>query len=181
MKFRIPFTIAPIAVLRQKAQIFSFLVKHRRKSSLENYLQIAEVPLTREEYLSISIRAFVMVFFFSLIASSTLLFFLNVNNFIILGLAIGLLFGLFVSTNQLIYPKIYVTRREHNIDKNLIPALEDMLVQLNSGIPLFSILVNISSADYGELSLEFKINAKSIPIKKPITLLIWFGIAKTKT
>ncbi len=167
MKFSIPFTLAPIPVLRQKAQAFSFLIKHKRKSSLENYLKIAEVPITREEYLAISIRAFVVIFFFSTIISSTLLFFLNVNNFIILGLAIGLLFGLFVSTNQLIYPKIYVTRREHNIDKNLIPALEDMLVQLNSGVPLFSILVNISSADYGELSLEFKKAVKKINTGMP--------------
>ena len=31
-----------------------------------------------------------------------------------------------------------------------------MLVQLNSGIPLFDILTNISNSNYGELSLEFK-------------------------
>ena len=45
---------------------------------------------------------------------------------------------------------------DKEIEKNLISALEDMLVQLSSGIPLFSILVNISSSDYGELSNEFK-------------------------
>jgi len=31
-----------------------------------------------------------------------------------------------------------------------------MLVQLSSGVPLFSILVNISTSSYGELSEEFK-------------------------
>ena len=38
----------------------------------------------------------------------------------------------------------------------MIPALEDITIQLSSGIPLFSILVNISGSDYGELSVEFK-------------------------
>jgi len=48
------------------------------------------------------------------------------------------------------------------MEKNLIPALGDILVQLNSGVPLFNILVNISSSDYGELSEEFKKAVKKI-------------------
>jgi len=49
-----------------------------------------------------------------------------------------------------------VQEGKKNIEKNLIPALDDMLVQLNSGVPLFSILLNISSSKYGVLSEEFK-------------------------
>jgi flagellar protein FlaJ len=37
-----------------------------------------------------------------------------------------------------------------------------MLVQLNSGVPLFTIMVNISSSGYGELSVEFKKVVKKI-------------------
>jgi flagellar protein FlaJ len=37
-----------------------------------------------------------------------------------------------------------------------------MLVQLNSGIPLFSILVNLANSDYGILSEEFKKIVKKI-------------------
>jgi pilus assembly protein TadC len=51
---------------------------------------------------------------------------------------------------------MFVMRRQKDIEKNLLAALEDINVQLNSGIPLFSVLVNISSSDYGELSVEFK-------------------------
>ena len=36
------------------------------------------------------------------------------------------------------------------------------MVQLNSGVPLFTILVNISSSDYGELSNQFKEAVKEI-------------------
>jgi len=167
MKFHIPFTHAPTEALRQKAQIFSFLVKHKKKSQLDKYLGIAEVPLTKEEYLAIVIRTAVTVFFFSAVAASTLLFFLNVKQFHLFGIAVGILFAMFTSMNQLIYPKIYITRKERNIERNLIPALEDMLVQLNSGVPLFSILVNISSAEYGELSLEFKKAVKKINTGRP--------------
>jgi len=48
-----------------------------------------------------------------------------------------------------------------------MPALEDMLVQLNSGVPLFDILVNISSSDYGEISNEFKRAVKKINAGMP--------------
>ena len=54
-----------------------------------------------------------------------------------------------------------------DIERNLIPALEDMLVQLNSGVPLCSILVNISASDYGELSAEFKKAVKKINAGSP--------------
>ncbi|MBW2983801.1 type II secretion system F family protein [Candidatus Woesearchaeota archaeon] len=41
-------------------------------------------------------------------------------------------------------------------------ALQNILVQLNSGVPLFDILVNISKGDYGEISKEFSRAVKEI-------------------
>jgi len=60
------------------------------------------------------------------------------------------------------YPKLYSTRKQKELEKNLLSALDDMLVQLNSGVPLFDILVNISDSDYGVLSEEFKRIVKKI-------------------
>ena len=80
----------------------------------------------------------------------------------LISLILAFILSFFVYANQRAYPRIYNTRRIKNIEKNLIPALGDMLVQLNSGIPLFSILVNISSSSYGELSEEFKKAVKKI-------------------
>jgi len=82
--------------------------------------------------------------------------------FYVWALLISLAFSGLLFFSQLIYPRIYLTRRQKNIEKNLIPALQDVLVQLTSGVPLFSVLINISSADYGELSLEFKKAVKRI-------------------
>ena len=40
--------------------------------------------------------------------------------------------------------------------------MQDIVVQLDSGIPIFRILVNISESDYGEVSQEFKKMVKEI-------------------
>ena len=48
-----------------------------------------------------------------------------------------------------------IRKRIRAIEKNLMPALQNILIQLNSGVPAFNILVNISSGKYGDLSKEF--------------------------
>lgn len=73
-----------------------------------------------------------------------------------LPLVLTALFTLFVFLQQMAYPKLTAVRRIKEIDKNLLPALQDMLVQLNSGIPLFNILANIARGQYGAISVEFK-------------------------
>ena len=73
--------------------------------------------------------------------------------FIFVLVLIGIvIFASFLLFSQLVYPKVYSTRKIKEIDRNLIPALQDMMVQLSSGIPLFNILVNIASSDYSALS-----------------------------
>ena len=44
----------------------------------------------------------------------------------------------------------------------LIPAMQDILVQLQAGVPLFKIMVNISASNYGRVSSEFKKVVKEI-------------------
>ncbi|MBD3252162.1 hypothetical protein GF386_00330 [Candidatus Pacearchaeota archaeon] len=162
MKFRIPFTFSDIAGLKKKSKFFSRYIKHRRETKLGDSLKNADISMTREEYLSISLRTFVIAFIFLYIFITTILILINIKFSFLLGFALSIVFSFFVLFSQLVYPKIYVMRRQRNIDKNLISALEDMLVQLDSGIPLFSVLVNISSSGYGELSLEFKKAVKKI-------------------
>ncbi|MBU1632121.1 MAG: type II secretion system F family protein [Nanoarchaeota archaeon] len=48
-----------------------------------------------------------------------------------------------------------------------MPALQDFSVQINAGIPLFNILVNIAHSNYGEVSNEFKIIVKEINVGVP--------------
>jgi len=91
---------------------------------------------------------------------------------LLFGILVGIAFSFFLFFSQIVYPYIYVSKRQKNIERNLIPALSDMLVQLNSGIPLFSILVNISSEDYEELSKEFKKAVKRIGAGEPEAMVL---------
>jgi len=156
MNFHIPFTFSSLEKLKKRSVFFQKYIKHKKKSKLSDNLKNSGIELSREEYLGISRRTFLISFIFLFLLSTTFLALLGVKLFLLLGLSFALLFSSFILFSQLAYPRIYVSRRQKNIEKNLIPALEDILIQLNSGIPLFSILTNISSSDYGELSIEFK-------------------------
>lgn len=156
MKFHIPFTISSIDKLKKKPVIFRRLIKHKKKSKLQDYLDSTDTGINREQYLNIVLKSFIISFVTINVLATTVLILLNVSTPYLFSLILALLFSGFIFFSQRIYPKIYVARKEKNIEQNLIPALEDMHVQLNAGIPLFSILVNISSSGYGELSVEFK-------------------------
>ncbi|PIN88856.1 hypothetical protein COU60_05540 [Candidatus Pacearchaeota archaeon CG10_big_fil_rev_8_21_14_0_10_34_76] len=162
MKFRIPFTIASEERLKKKSRTFRKFVKPKKNSKLKKYLENSDTKLTREEYISISIKSFITAVVAVFVLSTTLFLILSVNRSFLLGLGLALLIASFVAFVQIAYPKINSVRKQKNIEKNLIPALEDMLVQLNSGIPLFDILINVSYAEYGELSREFKKAVKKI-------------------
>lgn len=167
MKFKIPFTNGSLEVLRKRSIFFSSRIKPIKKSSLGKYLKDLNLPITREEYLGICYRTFITMFVFFYIFSTIMLFLFNIKNFYIYSIIVAFMFSLFVFFSQNVYPKIYLSRKQRELEKNLIPALEDILIQLNSGIPLFNIMVNISDGDYGELSLEFKKAVKSINAGTP--------------
>ena len=151
-----PFTIRSVEKLKRKPGLFKALVRHKKKSKLQDYLKDSDTVLSREEYLNICLRSFAFYFIFLYIISTTILALIKVKFFYLLSFAFSLAFAGFIFFSQRIYPKIYAQRKEKNIERNLIPALEDMLVQLTSGIPIFSILVSIASSNYGVLSQEFK-------------------------
>ena len=56
----------------------------------------------------------------------------------------------------LFYPKMMGKSIGVQIDRELIFAMRDMLIQISSGIPLFTVIENIGSANYGYVSMEFK-------------------------
>ena len=67
----------------------------------------------------------------------------------------------------MIYPSVVVGRRIKDIERNLLPVLQSIFVQTNSGVVLFEVLVNVSNSDYGEISREFKRVVKEINAGKP--------------
>ena len=167
MKFKIPFTFSNIERLKNRSGLFISRIKYRRKTKLGDYLKFTNVDLTREEYLGICVRIFFINFVFLLLLSTTILFIFDIDLFFLYGFAITFMISFFIFFSQLYYPKTYLNRKQVKIEKNLLPALSDMLIQLNSGIPLFNIMVNISGGDYDVLSGEFKEAVKRINAGEP--------------
>lgn len=162
MRFHIPFTIYSPEILKRKSASRKLLFSRRMYNGLQNELASADAGLSSAEYLTICVHNLPFVFFAVYIFSTTLLVVLGAGMPFLISLGIAFLAAVFVFIIQLIYPKVYNSRRQRDIERNLIPALSDIHVQLTSGVPLFSILVNISSSDYGALSDEFNKAVKKI-------------------
>ncbi len=166
MEFKIPFTFASIEKLKRRSRVF-LRFANARTVKLQSYLDYDEVDISAHEYRAISLRAAFYVFLWATIIAGILLIQTDIRFSLIVALAIAFAAAFFVFTTQQNYPHVFHLRRQKNIEKNLIPALQDMLVQLNSGIPLFNILVNITGATYGELSIEFKKAVRQINAGTP--------------
>ena len=162
MAFHIPFTISSLEKLKEKSKMFQFLTKNKRPTKLQQYLTNCDIKLTEQEYLSICIKSFVRSFVVLYVITTTTLVLLQVSLPFLLAFGLAFVFSSFIFFSQLVYPKVYNSRRLRNIERNLIPALQDMLVQLNAGIPLYNIMINISSSKYGALSEEFSKAVKKI-------------------
>jgi archaeal flagellar protein FlaJ len=154
MEFKIPFTFSNIEILQKRSKPFMANIKDK-ETKLSNYLENSGTRIRRRQYLAICRRNLLIntVLFSTIITS--LMVFLGGDLFYIQGLLIALLISGFIFLNQINYPKIYSSHKARDLEKNLIPALQDILVQLNSGVPIYRIMVNISHSDYGEVSKEF--------------------------
>ncbi|MGC9309341.1 MAG: hypothetical protein ACP5D2_01445 [Candidatus Nanoarchaeia archaeon] len=167
MKFKIPFLFSDIEKAKKRAKLIANKIKYKKDSKLSQNLINSEAPISREAYLGICIRTLLNVFFILLVLFLLVLGLAGIPMFYLIAFGIAFLFSFFIFFSQLAYPKLYATKRQRDIEKNLIPGLQDMLIQLNSGIPLFSIIVSLSDSNYGELSKEFKKAAKRINTGEP--------------
>jgi len=152
MKFKIPFTFSSLEILKKKSKKFSLF---KGKLKIGEYLKNSDISLTSSEYLGICLRSSFYVFIVLLAIFTSVLGLLRVNLFYFYGFLAALLFSFFIFFSQMNYPRIYSFRRSIDVEKNLIPALQDMLVQLESGVPIFQIISNISNSGYGSVSQEF--------------------------
>ena len=155
MEFKIPFTFSNIDVLKNRSKSFVSLVKNKN-SKLDSYLRDIGLKIDPKQYTAICIRNFIFTFAALFVILNILLFAFKIKYFFLLAPLFAIVVSGFIFPNQLNYPKIYTYNKSRNIERNLIPALQDLLVQLNSGVPLFSIMLNIANSDYGYVSTEFR-------------------------
>lgn len=152
---KLPYSVLPIRILR-RISLFRPIGNKiaKRFPSLSIQLRQAKSDMGKEEYVTVSITNALMVFVFLLILFNIIQIYLKFQVVVVSVFAAGAI-SLFILGNSLIYPNLIVKRRVRNIERNLLSALQDFLAQINSGVPIFNVLVNISNADYGEVSKEF--------------------------
>ena len=76
--------------------------------------------------------------------------------------------ALLISFALIRYPKIMAGKKAEQVDKNLIYALKDLLLQISSDVSLYNGLVNVSKAGYGLVSEEFEKVAQNVNTGLPM-------------
>ncbi len=152
---KIPFSLLPPALLYRFSRFYLGVAQRLEKkyTTLDVYLTQAEVKISSLDYLAMCLVSLTVFAAFIFVVS---LFSLAFGAPWFLPFFITFIFTFFIFFQQLAYPRLVALRRIKEVEKNLLPALQDMLVQLNSGIPLFNILASISKGSYGAVSAEFK-------------------------
>jgi flagellar protein FlaJ len=158
----IPFVPFPLKKLRRVIKIFEKSGNLVAKSvpSLKLNLYQAEIHLSPTRYASVVV--FTSVFYFFLL--TFLVFFIGLlvgKVDFLLPLSIGTIFSFFVFSYLLKYPKFVAIRRMKKLERDLLNALEHILIEIKSGVPLFNAMVGVSEG-YGEISKEFEIIVKEI-------------------
>ena len=142
-----------VSIARRILPAFPFLGLHLRQLGWKE---------RAEKYLAMCL--FASLLFFVLIGSVFTIFLLGlkVDKAWAAGPISAFIFTIFVFLQQILYPNMLLRKRIKSIEQNLMPALQNILIQLNSGIPIFNILNNVASSDYGKLSKEFEKAVKKI-------------------
>jgi flagellar protein FlaJ len=140
-------------------------------TGLDGNLKETDIGLDGAEYITICLlnSGAMSRLFFSMLFS--LVFFVQSKTLmesLLIGMGSGagifLLFFFILVT----YPKILAGKKAEKVDKNLLFALKDLLLQISAGVPLFNAFINIVNSSYGEVSEEFEKTARSINAGMPL-------------
>ena len=167
---RIPFVPFPVDKVLKISKPFLFISSKLVKFNpfLAQKLVQAEIGLKDREYLAVAI--FSSFFWFLLIFSI----------FNILGIAAGknflslsFFFSILISTVVFVYinfyPSLILSRKDRDIERNLLFAIRHLFIQVRSGVSLFDALVSVSKGNYGSISEEFEKCVKEIATGKEET------------
>jgi len=157
---KIPFALVPPPLLEKMYRPF-LIVGHTIETVLfPNFnlkLQQARMDITARKYFSMcalndTIAAGLIGTLFGFMLTKSKTPFMSPLLFGLLSFLFLFMFFLFQQRGA---PEMYIKKRVDNLEQNVLPSLQNILIQLRSGIPLFDVLVNTASSDYGEVSREF--------------------------
>ncbi|MEM5878889.1 MAG: type II secretion system F family protein [Candidatus Aenigmatarchaeota archaeon] len=167
---RIPFVPFPVQKVLKLSRPFLFLSSRLVKLNpfLAQKLIQAEINLKDREYSAIAI--FSSIFWFFLIFSIfTILGLVAGKNLALLSFIFSLLISVVVFNYISFYPSLLLSRKDRDVEKNLLFAIRHLFIQIKSGVSIFDSLVSVSKGNYGSVSEEFEKCVKEIATGKEET------------
>ncbi|MCS7122998.1 MAG: type II secretion system F family protein [Candidatus Aenigmarchaeota archaeon] len=157
-KLRIPFLPFPIEKTLKFSRGILFLSNNLLKffPGLQQTLIQAGIDLKDREYLSIAI--FSSIFWFFVFFMIFILLSKSLTSSFLASFFLQLVIFFYIS----FYPRYLVSKRNRDIEKNLLFAVKHLLIQVKSGVSLFDAIVSVSKGNYGEISKEFEKCGKEI-------------------
>jgi archaeal flagellar protein FlaJ len=135
--------------------------------SLQFDLQESDIGLSANEYIGHSLVNSIFIFFVFW-SVFTVLFLVQQTGSALLSIAYSGIIFIIIFYTLLRYPAILAGKKAELIDKHLIFALKDLLLQVSSGVSLYNALVNIAKGGYGQASKEFEKVARAVNTGTPI-------------
>jgi len=155
-KILIPFGFLPMSKLKRVSGSFIGVAAllERVFPNIGTELEQADLDIKPKEYLSIMALLFTIYF---LLVFDLSIFFLMPFTRDFLPISFGLAFFLssMILLQLKLFPRIRISRKVREIEKNLVFALRAMLIQLKSGVSLYYTMKIVAEGSYGVLSREF--------------------------
>jgi flagellar protein FlaJ len=167
---RIPFIPFPIQKSLKISKPFLFIASRLAKFNpfLAQKLVQSEIGLKDREYLAIAI--FSSLFWFLLIfLTFNLIGFSFGRNFLSLSFVLSFLISSVVFFYINFYPSLLLSRKDRDVERNLLFAIRHLFIQVRSGVSLFDAMVSVSKGNYGSVSEEFEKCVKEIATGKEET------------
>ena len=151
----IPFSFIPPKVLAKLSDHFrgAGVNLNRLFPYLQLELDRADLKIKASKYLTMCLIASTFMFVF--LAVFLTLFLLKIGR-PFMGVVISASFIVIIFLMQINYPKLTANRRMKKLDLDLLSSLRAVMIQLNSGVPLFEAIVIISRQEFGEISKVFR-------------------------
>ena len=133
--------------------------------ALDSQLLQLEEETSLTQYISVAITTAMfnlIVSFLTLLLLSFLLLpttFYTMAQYIIIG---AIMFSMFSFLQVIYYPRLLLSRKSKALNRDLLFALRHILIQLNSGVPLYESMISVSNAGYDVVSKEFEKTVKEI-------------------
>jgi pilus assembly protein TadC len=170
---RIPFVYFPLRLAINFSKKNKFISNFFLNlfPNIENDLNTTNLNYKKEVFFTHMFLNSFLWFFFSSCFLFLLLFITearSINESIYFSVGLGFfLFFLFLFVT-IRYPSIIAGKKSEEIERNLVFALKDLLLQVSAGKPLYDSMIAVGKANYGEVSAEFEKTAKRIQSGRPM-------------